>query len=107
MRLGLQSDGRQVRLQTGTLYRNLGLGDQYTSDINTGASIAQSGLSTTTSILKQIGTIGGPMGQLISAAGTLLIQVGSLIAKQFEGCGSTCTMSSDDANEVGDIMLQN
>jgi hypothetical protein len=111
VRLALQSDGRRVR-QTPMYHPSprgmRGLGDQYTQNINTGASIAKAGASATIASLVAVGAIGGPIGAAIGAAAGLLIQVGSLIAQQFEGCGETCTMSSNDANQIqATIMLPN
>ena len=83
-----------------------GIGD-YTSQVNTAATIASSGAATTASMLVAFGAVTGPVGAVIGAAAAALITVGSLIAKAFEGCGQTCIIASNDANKFGDLLLQN
>lgn len=85
-----------------------GFGDlTFQQQVQTGAQIAQSGAAVTAGLLVQLGAVTGPVGAIIGAAAAGLIEVGSLIAEQFQGCGQTCVISSDDANQVGDAMLQN
>lgn len=85
-----------------------GLGDMtYSQEVNTGAQLAQSGVAVTVDSLLMAGTVTGPVGALIGAAAAALIEVGSLIAGAFQGCGETCTWTSDEANKVGDYLLQN
>jgi hypothetical protein len=67
------------------------------------AQVANQGLTVTTQILKDIGTIGGPVGQIIASIG----QLGVMLAQIFSGCGNTCTMASRLANQVEPVLQQN
>lgn len=88
--------------------RGRGFGDlTFNQQVQTVGQIVQSGAATTAALLVQVGAIGGPAGALIGAAAAALVEVGSLIAEQFQGCGQTCVISSQDANQVGDYLLQN
>lgn len=98
-RLAISSGARSRR-------RYRGFGD-LNSEVNTASSIASSGAAATIGFLVYAGSIGGPLGAAIGAAAGLLIEVGGLIAKQFAGCGQTCVIASNDANQVGDLMTQN
>lgn len=85
-----------------------GMGDMtFQQQVQTAQNIASSGAAATAAILVQIGAVGGPVGAIIGAAAAALISIGGLIADQFQGCGQTCVISSQDANQVGDVMLQN
>jgi len=84
------------------------MGDMsFQQQVATGQQIAQSGAATTAAILVQIGAVTGPVGAIIGAAAAGLIAIGGLIADAFQGCGQTCVISSQDANQVGDVLLQN
>lgn len=88
--------------------RRRGIGDAtYSQEVATGASIAQSGAATTAALLVEAGAVTGPVGALIGAAAAALISVGSLIANEFQGCGQTCVVASNDANKFGDLLKQN
>ena len=85
-----------------------GLGDlTFQQQVQTGASIAQSGAAATSALLVQFGAVGGPMGAAIGAIAAGLIQVGALIAQQFQGCGQTCVIASQDADQVASYLDQN
>lgn len=87
--------------------RRRGVGDAFQQQVNTGASIAQSGAAVTAALLVQFGAVTGPVGALIGAAAAGLVMVGSMIAKAFEGCGDTCVEATNIANEVSDYLVQN
>lgn len=86
--------------------RGRGFGD-FNQNVNTGASIAQAGAATTVMTLVAMGSLAGPVGALVGAAAGALILVGSLIAKQFQGCGQTCTEATKIANQVSDLLIRN
>jgi hypothetical protein len=67
-----------------------------------GAAIT-AGATATVSILVALGAVAGPVGAAIAG----LVALASKIASLFGGCGQTCVISSDDANQVGDYMTQN
>jgi hypothetical protein len=69
----------------------------------TAATIAASGLTTTTSLLVALGTITGPIGAAIAA----VIAVGVLLVKVFQGCGATCVQATQYANQVEAALQQN
>jgi hypothetical protein len=80
-----------------------GLGAAITGGAATADSIATAGASATVALLVTLGTVAGPIGAAIGG----LIALASQIAKLFGGCGQTCVLSSDDANQVGNYMTQN
>jgi len=83
------------------------------STFGTIASFAASGASVTAGILGSMaaftatGVALGPLTLGISAAVTGLITIGTLIAKQFAGCGQTCIEASNYANQVEQYLKQN
>lgn len=79
----------------------------YSQEVNTGAQLANSGVAVAVSSLLAAGAVTGPVGGIILAASAALIEVGSLIAGVFQGCGDTCVLTSDEANKIGDYLLQN
>src|SRR5271154_6290184 len=80
-----------------------GLGAAITGGAATADSIASAGAAATVSILVVLGAVTGPVGAAIAG----LIALAAKIASLFGGCGQTCVLSSDDANQVGDYMTQN
>lgn len=82
-------------------YRGLGaLGDATAQQIN---AIVTTGASTTVGILAALSVVTGPIGAAIAG----LVAVGSLIANVFQGCGQTCTVASNDANQIEAALKQN
>lgn len=77
-----------------------GLGSAQSQQIN---AIVTTGASTTVGILVALSAVPGPVGAAIGG----LIAVGSLIANQFQGCGSSCIISSEDANKFEAPLQQN
>ena len=64
---------------------------------------------TSTTISTIAGSLSGPVS-LIPVAGPAIaaaLQITAVIASMFKGCGSTCTLSSDEANNVGNQMATN
>jgi hypothetical protein len=86
--------------------RARGVGD-FNQQVSTIGSIAASGAATTAALLVQFGAVTGPVGAIIGAAAAGLITVGELIAKQFQGCGQTCVVASQDADQVASYLTQN
>lgn len=106
------------------LYSKVGLG-ALGADTETIAVVAAQGAATTASILGGISAATTAAGTgflagatvfgmaasaaipLIGAAVVGLVEVGMLIANQFQGCGQTCIAASNIANQVEAILLQN
>jgi hypothetical protein len=89
--------------------RRRGMGDALQTG-ETAASIAATGIATTTSILGALGstlTIAGLAIPVVGVAITALVTVGIAVANMFKGCGQTCVASSNIANQAGDILAQN
>jgi hypothetical protein len=80
-----------------------GLGAALTGGAATADSIAASGAAATVSILVALNVVAPVIGTAIAA----LVALAAKIASLFGGCGQTCVLSSDDANQVGDYMTQN
>jgi hypothetical protein len=83
-----------------------GVGD-FNQQVQTIGSLAASGAATTAALLVQFGAVTGPVGAIIGAAAAGLITVGELIAKQFQGCGQTCVVASQDADQVASFLTEN
>ena len=82
---------------------NLGSMQEIGQDISlaaSAASLATGGLAVAGVIS---GAAAGPVGLAIGGAAL----VAGLIAKQFAGCGPTCTVTSDAANQIEPLMQQN
>jgi len=69
------------------------------------ASIAAAGASTAGAIATMLatGAAAGPIGIAIAGAAAIAAQIYNL----FSGCGQTCTMTSNDANQIEPLLLQN
>jgi len=83
------------------------LGQTNTQLAQTAAGYAGTAATTVTSLLASIGTVSAATVPLVGAfvaAGTVLANV---LIKVFSGCGSSCTLSSDEANEIGNALLAN
>ena len=78
--------------------------------MQTAASIAATGIVTTTSILTALTpglTILGVAAPVVGTAIAALIGIGLAIANAFKGCGQTCVQASNIANQVGALLVQN
>lgn len=90
-----------------------GLGGLGTTALQTGetaASIAAMGITTTTSILGALGstlTVLGLSLPVVGAAIAALVTVGIAIANCFKGCGQTCVLATQYANQADTILAQN
>jgi hypothetical protein len=91
-----------------------GLGQQGSPDAGTIAAMAAQGAATTGVILSALASptlavlapefaIAGPIGAAVAAG----VEVGLLIANIFSGCGQTCVLASDAANQVGAALVKN
>lgn len=74
--------------------------------VQTAASIAATGITTTTSILATLGVVSTTV-PVIGVAVAALIGIGLAVANAFKGCGVTCTQASNIANQVGALLVQN
>lgn len=85
--------------------RSRGVGQTTSGLISTTAGATGSLLGSTLGLLTAAGTIQAvPVaGQIAGAA----LAITAVIASMFKGCGSTCTLSSDEANNVGNQMATN
>jgi len=86
-----------------------GMGDALQTG-STAASIAATGIVTTTSILGALGSTMTILGLALPVVGTAiaaLVTVGIAVAQLFKGCGQTCVAASNIANQAGDILAQN
>lgn len=83
------------------------LGQTQTQLAQQAAGYAGTAATTVTSLLATIGTVSAatvPLVGAVVAAGTLLANV---LIKVFSGCGQSCTLTSDEANEVEQALQQN
>lgn len=74
------------------------------------ASIAATGITTTTSILGALGSTMTVLGLSLPVVGTAiaaLVGVGIAIANCFKGCGQTCIQATQYANQADSILEQN
>lgn len=97
-----------VRTPGGYSYRR-GMGDALQTG-ETAASIAATGITTTTSILGALGstlTIAGLALPVVGVAVAALVTVGIAVANMFKGCGQTCVAATNYANQAGALMAQN
>jgi len=84
-----------------------GLGATFTPQ--TASSIAAAGASVTTGIMGTLSaltagsSIAGPIGIAIAGAAALAVAIYNV----FKGCGQTCTITSDIANQIEPILRQN
>lgn len=72
----------------------------------TAASIAATGITTTTSILSALGSTITAL-PVVGAAIGALVAVGIAVANMFKGCGQTCIAATNIANQADSIMVQN
>lgn len=81
---------------------NPGLGQSGTALTEQGISLATTGVAVGATIAgaTAIGAIAGPIGAI---AGALV----ALLSSVFKGCGSSCTLTSDAANQVEQLLQQN
>jgi hypothetical protein len=86
-----------------------GVGDvaSFNQNLQSIGGLASAGAAITVSTLVAMGSITGPVGAAIGAAAAGIILAGQLIAKQFEGCGQTCVVASQDADQVATYLTQN
>lgn len=83
------------------------LGQTQTQLAQQAAGYAGTAATTVTSLLATIGTVSAatvPLVGAVVAAGTVLA---NLMIKLFSGCGQSCTLTSDEANEVQSALAQN
>lgn len=74
------------------------------------ASIAATGIATTTSILGALGSTMTVLGLALPVVGTAiaaLVAVGIAVANIFKGCGQTCVAATNIANQADSILAQN
>jgi hypothetical protein len=77
--------------------------------VQTAETIAASGTAVATGIMGTLSalaagtSVAGPIGAAIGGA----LALSMAIYKQFEGCGQTCTITSDIANQVEPILQKN
>lgn len=86
-----------------------GLGDALQTG-ETAASIAATGIATTTSILGALTpglTVLGLAVPVVGTAIAALVAVGVAVANLFKGCGQTCIAATNIANQADAIMVQN
>jgi hypothetical protein len=91
-------------------YVTWGMGQVVPTSVSTAASIAATGITTTTSILGALGstmTILGLSLPVVGAAIAALVGVGIAIANLFKGCGQTCIEATQIANQADAILVQN
>jgi len=84
-----------------------GLGQSNTQLAQQATGAAATAATTAASLLASIGTISAatvPLVGAVVAAGTLLA---SILIKEFSGCGQSCTLTSDAANQIGDALSKN
>ena len=89
--------------------RKRGVG-QASSLAQTGVSLATVGASTGASIAgaSSAALIGGlTVGAAIPIFGTIAAMLVPILLKAFSGCGQTCTLSSDAANQIEQVLQQN
>lgn len=70
------------------------------------ASIAATGIATTTTILSSLGILSA-VAPVIGVAIAALIAVGIAVANMFKGCGQTCVAATNLANQADALMVQN
>jgi hypothetical protein len=82
-----------------------GMGQTTSGDISQAAGDAATTVGATGSLLVAAGVLQAvPVaGQIAGAA----LAITAVIASMFKGCGSTCTLSSDEANNIGNQMATN
>lgn len=95
-------------------YVTWGMGDiGQSTPLQTGetiASIAATGISTTTSILGALGSTMTILGLSLPVVGTAiaaLVGVGIAVANLFKGCGQTCIAATNIANQADAILARN
>jgi hypothetical protein len=89
-------------------YPGLGQGAVQTGE--TAASIAATGIATTTSILGALTpglTVLGLAVPVVGTAIAALVAVGIAVVNCFKGCGQTCTQATSYANQADTIMVNN
>jgi hypothetical protein len=87
-----------------------GLGQSSMQTGETIASVAATGIATTTSILGALGstmTVLGLALPVVGAAIGALVAVGIAVANMFKGCGQTCIAATNLANQADALMVQN
>ncbi len=91
------------------MYVRSGVGDTMQTSESI-ASIAATGIATTTSILGALGSTMTVLGLALPVVGTAiaaLVGVGIAVANLFKGCGQICIAASNMANQADAIMAQN
>lgn len=91
-------------------YVTWGMGQVVPTSVSTAASIAATGIVTTTSILTALGSTMTVLGLALPVVGTAiaaLIGIGIAIANAFKGCGQTCTEATSIANQADSLLVQN
>jgi hypothetical protein len=83
--------------------RPRGMGQSAAQDINLGASAVGS----TAGILAATGVIGATTGALTAGIGAAAALLAGVLIKTFSGCGQSCVLTSDAANQIGDALSQN
>jgi hypothetical protein len=83
-----------------------GFGQVVPPTVATAASIAATGIATTTSILATLGLVSATI-PVIGAAVAALVGIGIAIANVFKGCGQTCIQATSIANQAGALLVQN
>jgi hypothetical protein len=84
-----------------------GLGQSSGQLASEAASYAGTAASTTASILALTGTISATAGALTGGIAAVAVVLTELLIKIFSGCGQTCTLTSDEANQIGAALTQN
>jgi hypothetical protein len=87
-----------------------GFGQVVPPTVATAATIAATGIATTTSILTALTpglTILGAAAPVVGTAIAALITVGIALANVFKGCGQTCVQATNIANQAGALLVQN
>lgn len=87
-----------------------GLGQVVPPTVQSIASIAATGIATTTSILGALGSTLTVFGLALPVVGTAIaaiIGIGLAIANVFKGCGQTCVAATNIANQCDTLLSQN
>ena len=82
-----------------------GFGQTTSGAISQGAGTAASLTGSSLGLLTAAGVL-----QSVPVAGQIagaVLAITAVVASMFKGCGSQCTLSSDEANKVGDLMTEN
>jgi hypothetical protein len=92
------------------MQRRKGMGQSSTQLTQTGISLATTGASTGAAVAgaSSGALIGGlTVGAAIPIFGAIAAALVPLLTKIFSGCGQTCVLSSDAANQIEQILQQN